>query len=337
MHEQDFPAPVRAIAQLIAWLLVKPLLWVVDKLGLTDRLWGAIGRKMRQEIIGGNDFGAYRPTAADVIVCTFPKCGTHWAMQAAHQIATRATGEFNHLHEVVPWPDFAQQSLIVPLADDAARLASPTGLRVIKTHLEWARVPYTPQARYLCVLRDPKDAFVSSYHFIRDVFCGPLMRSVKVRLQLFCSENFPFSWPAHVRGYWSARDLPNRLILTFGEMKSNPKPALARIAKFMGVELTAEEFADVQQKSSFAYMKAASAKFKPPAMTPLASPDREMIRRGESGRSDELLSATQQRLIDDWCRDYFAHAGSRLPYEDLWGRRAGTFDAATAIAADPVA
>lgn len=93
----------------------------------------------------------------------------------------------------------------------------------------------------------------------------------------------------------------------------------------------------VKPKSSFASMKAASAKFKPPAMTPLASPDREMIQRGESGRTDELLSATQQRLIDDWCRDYFAHAGSRLPYEDLWGRRAGMFDAATAIAADPVA
>ena len=68
------------------------------------------------------------------------------------------------------------------------------------------------------------------------------MRSVKVWLQLFCSENFPFSWPAHVRGYWSARGLPTRLILTFGEMKSNLKPALARIAKFMGVELTAEGF-----------------------------------------------------------------------------------------------
>ena len=65
------------------------------------------------------------------------------------------------------------RTLVVPLSDDTARQAAPTGLRVIKTHLEWEQIPYTPDARYICILRDPKDAFVSNYLFVRDVMFGP--------------------------------------------------------------------------------------------------------------------------------------------------------------------
>ena len=64
----------------------------------------------------------------------------------------RGKGEFKHIHDVVPWPDFARQDLVVLLSDDTARRAAPTGLRVIKTHLERERIPYTCDARYICIL-----------------------------------------------------------------------------------------------------------------------------------------------------------------------------------------
>lgn len=69
--------------------------------------------------------------------------------------------------------------MVVPLRDERAWRAALTVLRVIKTHLEWDRLPYSPEARYICVLCDPKDAFVSSYFFIRDVIFGPLMPSAR--------------------------------------------------------------------------------------------------------------------------------------------------------------
>lgn len=320
MGAHGFPWLTRVLSYLLAVLVLRPLAYLVDKFGYTDRLWRAIGRRIRRDVIDGSDFGDYRPTDKDVLVCTFPKCGTNWVMQIAHQIATRGSGNFTHIHAVVPWPDFTKQSLIIPLSDKSPQQSSPTGLRVIKTHLEWDRIPYSEDARYICILRDPKDAFVSNYHFVRDIFFGTLMPPVSVWLKLFCSNGFPFVWPEHVHGYWQARELPNVMILTFEEIKADMSAVITRIAHFMGVELTVDEFAKVCKKSSFGYMQQISDRFKPPALTPLAAVDRKMIRRGASGASDELLTAEQQAAIDAYCKESLTTLGSDLPYETFWGK-----------------
>ncbi len=300
-------------------------------MGYSDRFWAAIGRKIRQQLIAGNDFGDYQPTQHDVVVCTYPKCGTNWAMQIAYQIAMRGQGEFDHIHDVVPWPEFAKQELLVPLSDGTARQAAPTGLRVIKTHLEWDRVPYTKDARYICILRDPKDAFVSNYHFVRDVMFGPLMPSVPIWLRLFFSDAAPFVWSDHLHSYWKDRHLPNLLILTFEEMKADLPNAVRSIAAFMGVELTEDEFNAVCEKSSFAYMKKNEEKFKPPALSPWSSPDRQMIRRGVSGGSSELLSLEQQRFIDTQCKTGLHRVGSDFPFDEVWGNSPVVHEQAVAV------
>lgn len=66
----------------------------------------------------------------------------------------------------------------MPLDDERPRLSAPTGLRVIKTHLSFDALPYSPTARYLCVVRDPKSVFVASYYFTRGIIMGPLMPTV---------------------------------------------------------------------------------------------------------------------------------------------------------------
>ena len=216
---RTWSATIRYPVLALTWLFLKPVLWVVNKAGWSEPLWLAVGRRMRETFIGGHDFGDYRPTGRDVVVCAYPKAGQNWTMQIAVQIATRGTGEFRHIHEVVPWPDWARQDMVVSLRDERAWRAAPTGLRVIKTRLEWDRLPYSPEARYICVLRDPKDAFVSSYFFIRDVIFGPLMPSVSVWLRMFCEDTMPFGWSAHVDGAWKNRYRPNVLVLTCEDMK----------------------------------------------------------------------------------------------------------------------
>ena len=101
-HQELFPAYLRFPAFVLAYALLKPFLWLVDIAGCSDRVWSAVGRKMRQQLIEGNDFGDYQPTQHDVIVCTYPKCGTNWTMQIAYQIAMRGQGEFEHINDVIP-------------------------------------------------------------------------------------------------------------------------------------------------------------------------------------------------------------------------------------------
>jgi hypothetical protein len=318
-EHDPFSAPVRFLAALLAHVVIKPLFWLIDRLGYGERLWSKIGEKMRENVLAGNDFGDYQPSEHDVVICTYPKCGTNWAMQIAHQIAMRGDGEFASIHDVIPWPDWARQEMVVTLDDEAPLEASPTGLRVIKTHLEWDRVPYSPEARYICIIRDPKDAFVSSYHFVRDVIFGPLMPSVRNWLQIYCSRFFPSIWSEHLDGYWQDRDKPNLMILTFEEMKADLEGAVRRFADVMDVRLNDKEFARVCEKSSFAYMKGVEAKFRPAALTPFSARNRKMMRRGASGGSSELLTGEQQAMIDDFFRDDLQKRGSDFPYDQTLG------------------
>jgi sulfotransferase family protein len=93
-------------------------------------------------------FPAYEPTAHDVLVCSYFKSGTNWTMQIAVQVAHRGRAEFEHIHDLVPWPEMpARGRFAVPLADERPRAACPTGLRVIKTHLAVGSVPYSSAAR----------------------------------------------------------------------------------------------------------------------------------------------------------------------------------------------
>ena len=111
-------------------------------------------------------------------------------MHIAVQIAHRGRAEFEHIHDLVPWLELPPRSrFAVPLSDDSLLESAPTQLRVIKTHLPMKALGHSAQARYIWVVRDPKDVFVSSYFFVRAIMLGPLMPSLRAWLNEYCSSS----------------------------------------------------------------------------------------------------------------------------------------------------
>ena len=199
-QRRSFPVAVQAAAAVLLYGLLVPVTKSLELAGLWPRI---LARRPRQ---GREAFADYQPTEHDVFVCAFHKSGTNWMLQMTVQTAHRGTACFENIHDVVPWPDAPPIFDIAPLRDDRQWHASPVGLRVIKTHLPVSAVPYSSQARYLCVVRDPKDVFVSSYHFIKALLLGPMMPSVENFLSLFLSPGFPpGSWAEHLSSGWEAR------------------------------------------------------------------------------------------------------------------------------------
>jgi len=296
----------------VLWPIVRLLEWV----GIWAWVMSFVMKSFRRA-----KFGDYQPTEHDVLVCSGFKSGTNWTMQIAVQIAHRGHAEFEHIHDLVPWPELPERALFaIDVKNERPRNDSPTGLRVIKTHLPIGDIPYVDSARYLCVVRDPKDVFVSSYFFIGSI-AGPFMPSLRTWLDIFTSSAaLEGGWGEHLDSFWQIHDRDNVLFLTFEEMKKDLSGAVDRIAKFMGVELTPDEHAAVVERSSFNYMKQIGHKFDPIGIgPPWARPKGAMVRRGQHGKSDELLSAADRRRIDDFWRDELRRLESDFPYDQAFG------------------
>lgn len=274
----------------------------------------------RRPFLESRVFRGYTPTGSDVFVAAWMKSGTNWLMQLCQQVACRGAAEFEHIHELVAWPEVRMHGL-VPLRDDTPRRKAPTGLRVIKTHLPADYVPQHADAKYLAVARDPKEVVVSSFHFIPPLFGLEGRTTAEAWVDMFLGPDCGGTrWAEHVASWWALRDRANVDVLSFRAMKEDLEGHADRVAKAMGVELTHEERARVLERSSFEYMKNHERKFAPPRMPfAKAGAGPAMIRRGSAGASDELLSADQQAAIDRHCRAELQRLGSDFPYDDWFG------------------
>ena len=324
---QRFPRWVRVASLIplygIAWPIVKTL----ELFGVWPKLLG------RRPMAPADAFGDYRPSAHDVIVCSYFKAGTTWTLNIATQITFRGQAEFDNLHHAVPWPDVPAPPLarfMIPLSDPSPARLSPTGLRVIKTHLHREHVPFMRDARYIAVTRDPKDCTVSGYRFLQSLALGPLMPTVDHWVTFGLSPEFPDRWADHLAGWWAVRHEPNVLFITYEELKGDHAGAVRKIAGFMGVELTPAELASVVEQSTFASMKAAVSKFEPGLVVPWGK-EGAMMRRGQSGGSSELLTPEQQQRIDEHCRAELLRLGCDFPYEAVFGRRSAPAEPALTV------
>ncbi|MCB9761089.1 MAG: sulfotransferase domain-containing protein [Alphaproteobacteria bacterium] len=267
---------------------------------------------------GQRAFEGYVPDEHDLIVASFPKSGTNWTLQLTAQLLGGGEVDFEHIHDVVPWPDG-------PVSLDAALHRRPTtGMRAIKTHLPAEDIPLDDRARYIVVMRDPKDVYVSAYHFFGGVARGIIgtFLTPEAWYKRFLAAKGPMNnWADFAAGWWALRDRENVMILTYAQLKADPAAALERIAAFTDTPLSPELKASVLERSGFAWMKAHEDRFMPVLPHWRGAPG-TMLRAGKRGGAREMLDDAQRAQIDATMRARLLELGSDLPYDALFGERA---------------
>jgi hypothetical protein len=271
---------------------------------------------IRRPDLTNRGYQAPPPGAGDVVISTYLKSGTNWMTQLAAQTAWAGRARFTHVHELVPWPDAP-----IPLpATTAAPRRSPGGLQVIKTHEPAGGVPLTDDARYIVVVRDPKDVLVSSHHFVLGILGAVLAGHVTPTgwLDAFCSDRFcAGSWAAHLAAWWPLRHRDNVLLLTFREMKADLPGVQRRVESHLGLTLDGATRAEVLRLASFAHMKSVDDAFGSIGPT-LRAPPPAMVRAGRVG-SRELYSDADRVRVDAWCRAGLTRLGCDFPYDTTFG------------------
>jgi hypothetical protein len=300
-----------------------PIMRRQERRGTASRLFASQHDRQEKQTRKKNPFRNYVAGPQDVFVMTYAKSGTNWMMQIAHQLIYHGKGEYNHLHEIVPWPDTTIMPLFmkkyaIPIEQATHWKQSPEQKRVIKTHYNWDLLPYSKDARYIAVIRDPKDVFVSNYVFVRDGVYGTAMPSVDTWFDVFLSPHFPIggSWAVNAAGYWAERHRPNVLIVSFKSMKQDLRGTVLKVANFLNIQAFDALVDEVCRLSSFEYMKKNDQKYAIGQLVPWRKPG-AMIRTGRQGGSSEMLSPERQRQVDRHFMAELQQLGSDFPYAEF--------------------
>jgi hypothetical protein len=196
---------------------------------------------------------AFKPRPDDVIITPYGKCGTTWLQQVFHGLRTRGDMDFDDISRVVPWIETAYD---LRLDLEAPQAAQPRGF---KSHLPYDLVP--KGARYLLSIRDPKDAFVSSFRFMEGWFFEsgsvPIERSAREYLKTGARRDY---WH-HLVSWWTQRNDPDVLMLSYERMNLDFETSVRRIARFVGITLDDALFEIVCRQSSLEFMLAHKDRF----------------------------------------------------------------------------
>ncbi len=261
---------------------------------------------------------AFAPQADDVIVSPFAKCGTTWIQQIVHSLRSRGDLDFDDISRVVPWIETA---LDLGLDLDAPQRFRP---RAFKSHLSWDKVP--KGARYIVALRDPRDALVSMFRFMEGWHFEPGTIAIdeyaeRRFMDLSTGRHF---W-GHLLSWWTQRDNPSVLLLSYETMRAGPEAAIQRIAAFIDIDLDDELLALTLRQSSLQFMLANRHRYDDLLMRRHSEkvcglpPDSDSakVRRGEVGSHREELSDEVVARLDAIWREQVEPVTGHPDYEAL--------------------
>lgn len=175
----------------------------------------------------------FKPRDTDILISTFPKCGTNWMKYIVHTIITRGQKPLQSSHqltyEAVPFMDISGLEPVEALPDP----------RPLHYHLPYDLIPKNPNAKYIYIFRNPKDTVVSFYHFTRqtdelNITFGEYFESFMNGLVAY-GDYFD-----HVLSWYDHRDDPNVLFLSYEQVHADTPGQILRIAKFLGNQLHEE-------------------------------------------------------------------------------------------------
>ncbi|OMP01651.1 hypothetical protein COLO4_11694 [Corchorus olitorius] len=196
----------------------------------------------------------FKPRPTDIILSTSPKCGTTWLRALIFAIINRNSYDF-HNH---PLLSSNPQDLVlffegyIQEGGSTSFIESLPSPRFLSSHIPFSLFPNSMTSssasacRFVYICRDPKDAFVSMWHFMNKLRARLELPPLPIEdaFELFhigVSLNGPF-WD-HVLGFWKASlESPNKvLFLKYEHVKRDTSACVRKIAEFLELPFSADE------------------------------------------------------------------------------------------------
>ena len=164
----------------------------------------------------------------------------------------------------IPWLEILDSSFGKNLGytTDMATSSELLSSRAFKSHFTYELIPgglsHTTPAKYIYVMRNPKDVCVSRWYHLHRNITSPKQLSFDEHIELILTfrDNLFGDWFSHVLGWWKHRDAPNTLFVKYEDMEADPLATVHTVANFIGISnITDQLLQEVVEKLSFASMK----------------------------------------------------------------------------------
>uniref|UniRef100_A0A8C5WC81 Sulfotransferase n=1 Tax=Leptobrachium leishanense TaxID=445787 RepID=A0A8C5WC81_9ANUR len=253
----------------------------------------------------------------DVFNVTYPKSGTNWMIEILNLIKYNGNAE---LSNQVPNFDRSPWYEVAAAKQKIQNLARP---RIISSHLQhklFAKSFFTSKAKIVYTMRNPKDVFVSNYHFAKIVHCYKDPESIQEQLEYFLQGNGQYVYyhsPILLgRLGLNVKIWQNELIL-YSLLFKDLRGSVVKLCKFLEKELDDEAIDSVVKNSSFKVMKnnkMANWTFAPSEF--IDHSRGSMLRKGVSGDWKNHFTVTQNEYFDRVYEEKMKDFNIKLFWED---------------------
>jgi aryl sulfotransferase len=235
-------------------------------------------REYRSWAIDSRRWNHYRPRPDDIIIATYPKCGTTWTQQIVSLLVFQ-TPEPKPVMQISAWID---RRFGEPIEAVLARNETQEHRRFLKSHLPLDGLPFYDEVKFVHVARDGRDACMSLHNHgtahsaqvleefdkigLEDETIGhPFPRLPDDPAEFFhqwiTAEPFGdcggpiLSFLHFQRTWWEARHRPNVLFVHFNDLKADLSGEMRRIADFLGISVPEDIWPELVAMAGFDAMR----------------------------------------------------------------------------------
>ncbi|MEJ2531305.1 MAG: sulfotransferase domain-containing protein [Halioglobus sp.] len=300
-------------------------------------------REYRTWTTDSRNWSRYRPRAGDIVIATYPKCGTTWMQRIVGLLIFQDPAPIP-LMEVSPWIDRRAEALV---DEYFATVESQQHRRFLKTHLPFDGLPIFDEVSYIFVARDGRDALLSWHNFasgfpseildrldqngLGDEMLGrPFPRPCTLPEDEFhrwltrsatpgADDGLPnVSFFHHSQSWWKQRNRSNVMLVHFNDLQRDLPGEMRRVARFIDISPRESVMPALVEAAGFSAMRRDGKELLSLLATQIDGGHARFLREGRNRKWEghfrqQDLDLYQQKLNDllsPDCARWIQHGGS---------------------------
>ena len=270
-------------------------------------------RVYRNAVMDNARWAGFEPRPDDIFVCTPSKCGTTW-MQTIVANLLWPEGDIpgTVVNGITPWIE----AKFMPAEAMHAMLRAQTHRRAMKSHSPADAIPWFPQAKYITVGRDGRDAFMSWCNHVQRMKMIDMLNAQAAKegvrpILKFDGDYHSFfrAWLEEennffevIGSFWARRAEPNLLFVHYNDLKADLGGEMRRVAEFLDIQIPESKWAAVIDRCTFESMRRVEGDADPMQMA-FEGGIKGFIFKGTNGRwrdvlTDDEVAAYRKRVAE---------------------------------------